>query len=57
VKRVKARKIIDELIQKTSIEAFIEDVIRVEKRLENGLITELRQLELELICAGKVRLT
>jgi hypothetical protein len=52
--RVKSRRVIDELIQKTSIEAFIEDVIVVEKRLDNGLISELRQLELELIYAGKV---
>lgn len=37
-----------------SIEAFIEDVVAVEKRLREGSIKDLRQLELELICAGKV---
>lgn len=51
---MKTHKIIDELIKKNSIEAFIEDVVDVEKRLNNGLIVELRQLELELVCAGKV---
>jgi hypothetical protein len=47
-------RIIDELIQKASIEAFIEDVVAVEQRLREGSITNLRRLELELICAGKV---
>ena len=47
-------RIIDELIQKVSIEAFIEDVVAVEQRLREGSITNLRELELELICAGKV---
>lgn len=52
--KVKTHKVIDDLIKKSSIEAFIEDVVDVEKRLNNGLITELRQLELELIRAGKL---
>jgi hypothetical protein len=47
-------QIVEKLIMKTSIEAFIEDVTDVERRLENGLITNIRELELELICAGKV---
>ncbi|KAH6667562.1 hypothetical protein B0J14DRAFT_489576 [Halenospora varia] len=46
--------IIDELIKTTSIEAFIEDVVKVEKRLDRGHITTIRELELELMCAGKV---
>ncbi|KAI9056105.1 hypothetical protein LZ554_001033 [Drepanopeziza brunnea f. sp. 'monogermtubi'] len=45
---------IEELIRKPRIEAFIEDVVRVEARLSQGLITSIRQLELELICAGKL---
>lgn len=52
--KVRSYKVIDVLIEKISIEAFIEDVVNVEKRLNNGLIKELRQLELQLICAGKV---
>ncbi|EKD14634.1 zinc finger protein [Drepanopeziza brunnea f. sp. 'multigermtubi' MB_m1] len=46
--------IIEELIRKPRIEAFIEDVVRVEARLSQGLISNIRQLELELICAGKL---
>jgi hypothetical protein len=46
--------IIDELITSISIEAFIEDVVKVEKRLNRGHITNVRELELELMCAGKV---
>ena len=52
--RTAKNRIIDELIQKISIEAFIEDVVAVEQRLQEGSIKDLRQLELELICAGKV---
>lgn len=52
--RTAKSRIIDELIQKVSIEAFIEDVVAVEKRLREGSIKYLRQLELELICAGKL---
>jgi len=52
-RKVKTR-VIDELIKMVSIEAFIEDVIRVEKQLNQGNITTIRELELELICAGKV---
>jgi hypothetical protein len=50
---VKSR-IIDELIQKTSVEAFIEDVVAAEKRVREGSVINLRQTELELLCAGKV---
>lgn len=52
--RTAKNRIIDELIQKISIEAFIEDVVAVEQRLQEGSIKNLRQLELELICAGKL---
>jgi hypothetical protein len=55
VNKVKSHRIIEKLIQKSSIEAFIEDVVEVEKRLDNGLISNLRQLELELVCSAKVR--
>lgn len=47
-------RVIDELIQKPSIEAFIEDVVQVERRLLQGQITSIRELELELMCAGKL---
>jgi hypothetical protein len=47
-------KVIDELIKAPSIEAFIEDVVKVETRLKRGRIRHVRHLELELMCAGKV---
>ena len=47
-------RIIDELIKNNSTVAFIEDVLAIDKRLDQGLVIELRQLELELICAGKL---
>ncbi|KAH8597680.1 hypothetical protein B0O99DRAFT_592243 [Bisporella sp. PMI_857] len=47
-------RIIEELFKNNSTVAFIEDVAMVNKRLDQGLIIELRQLELELICAGKL---
>ncbi|PVH84985.1 hypothetical protein DL98DRAFT_584044 [Cadophora sp. DSE1049] len=47
-------RVIDELIKKPRIEAFIEDVVNVEKRLHQSQITSIRDLELELICAGKL---
>jgi len=47
-------RIIDELIKNNATVAFIEDVASVDNRLAQGLIFELRQVELELICAGKV---
>ncbi|KAG9240107.1 hypothetical protein BJ878DRAFT_484148 [Calycina marina] len=47
-------RIINELIKNNSTVAFIQDVAGVNVRLEKGLIVELRQLELELICAGRV---
>lgn len=47
-------RILDELIKSVSIEAFIEDVVKVEKRLNRGHIANVRELELELMCAGKV---
>ena len=46
-------RIIDELIKNNATVAFIEDVASVDTRLAQGLIIELRQLELELILAGK----
>ena len=46
-------RVIDELIKKPRIEAFIEDVVNVETRLHQSQITSTRDLELELICAGK----
>ncbi|KAF4633305.1 hypothetical protein G7Y89_g4818 [Cudoniella acicularis] len=47
-------QVIDELIKTNSIEAFIEDVVKVEKRLNRGHIKNVRELELELMCAGKL---
>ncbi|KAG4442814.1 hypothetical protein IFR05_001695 [Cadophora sp. M221] len=47
-------RVIDELIKKPRIEAFIEDVVNVERRLHQGQIASVRDLELELICAGKL---
>jgi hypothetical protein len=49
-------RVIDELIKTRSIEAFDSDVVMIGKRLREGKITNTRQLELELICVGKVRL-
>jgi hypothetical protein len=46
-------RIIDQLIQQPSVEAFIEDIVEVERRLNNNLIVDLRQLELELIWVAK----
>ncbi|KAH9224712.1 hypothetical protein DL95DRAFT_516951 [Leptodontidium sp. 2 PMI_412] len=50
--RAKTR-VIDELIKKPRIEAFIEDVVNVERRLHQGQISSVRELELKLISAGK----
>ncbi|KAE8441712.1 hypothetical protein EG329_004541 [Mollisiaceae sp. DMI_Dod_QoI] len=47
-------KVIDELIKQNAIEAFIEDVVSVEKRLKHGQITSVRSLELDLIFSGKL---
>ncbi|KUJ23439.1 uncharacterized protein LY89DRAFT_182616 [Mollisia scopiformis] len=47
-------QVIDELIQIVGIEAFIEDVVTVERRLTQGQITSVRGLELDLIFAGKL---
>jgi hypothetical protein len=47
-------RVIDELIKTQSIEAFDENVVTIGRRLREGKITSTRQLELELICAGKV---
>lgn len=49
-------RVIDELIQNVGIEAFIEDVVSVERRLKHSQITSVRSLELDLIFAGKVSL-
>jgi hypothetical protein len=48
-------RVIDELIKTRSIEAFDGDVVKIGRRLREGKITNTRQLELELICVGKVR--
>jgi hypothetical protein len=48
-------RVIDELIKTRSIEAFDADVVTIGRRLREGKITSTRQLELELICAGKVK--
>jgi hypothetical protein len=47
-------RVVDKLITMNTIEAFIADVVGVEKRLQQGRISNVRELELELICAGKV---
>ncbi|KAF8853155.1 hypothetical protein BDZ45DRAFT_84538 [Acephala macrosclerotiorum] len=47
-------QVIDELIKKSGIEGFIEDVVSVERRLMQGQITSVRSLELDLIFAGKL---
>lgn len=43
------------LMSTPSLECFIKDVASVEKSLEEGHITTIRQLELELMWIGKVR--
>lgn len=48
-------RVVDELINKPSLRAFAGDVTAIGKRLGEGKITSTRQLELELICVGKVR--
>ena len=45
---------IEKLIQINTIVAFIADVVAVGKKLDGGRISSARELELELICAGKV---
>ncbi|RDL41012.1 uncharacterized protein BP5553_00991 [Venustampulla echinocandica] len=47
-------RVIEPLIKTASIEAFIEDVVKVEERLNRYHITSVRELELELMCAGKL---
>jgi hypothetical protein len=49
-------RVIDELIKTQSLEAFDRNVVTIRSRLQEGEITSTRQLELELICVGKVRL-
>jgi hypothetical protein len=49
-------RVIDELIKTQSIEAFDRDVVTIGRRLGEGKITSTRQLELELISIGKVRI-
>jgi hypothetical protein len=48
-------RVIDELIKIPSIRAFCGNVLTIGKRLSEGKIKSTRQLELELICVGKVR--
>ena len=43
-----------ELITINTLEAFIADVLTVQKKLEQGRIASVRQLELELNFAGRV---
>jgi hypothetical protein len=45
-------RVLDELFQKAP--AFIQEVVKIETRLLQGRIKGIRELELELICAGKV---
>jgi hypothetical protein len=45
-------RVLDELFQKSP--AFIQEVVKIETRLLQGQIKGIRELELELICAGKV---
>jgi hypothetical protein len=45
-------RVLDELFQKAP--AFIQEVVKIETRLLQGQIKGIRELELELICAGKV---
>ncbi|KAK2628098.1 hypothetical protein QTJ16_002744 [Diplocarpon rosae] len=45
--------VVERLISKPRNEAFVKDVISVERRLSQSRISTVRQLELELICAGK----
>ena len=49
-------RVIDKLITMNTLEAFIADVVDVEKSLQQGGITSIRQLELELMFIGKVSL-
>jgi hypothetical protein len=49
-------RVIDELIRTHAIEAFDANVVAIGRRLREGKITNTRQLELELICAGKASL-
>jgi len=49
-------RVIDELMRNQSVKAFNGDVATIGRRLQEGKITATRQLELELICVGKVRL-
>jgi hypothetical protein len=49
-------RVIDELLRNQSIKAFNGGVVTIGRRLQDGKITNTRQLELELICVGKVRL-
>jgi hypothetical protein len=52
--RAKTR-VLDELFQK--VPTFIQEVVKIETRLLQGQIRGIRELELELICAGKVSFT
>src|SRR4051794_32382599 len=47
-------RVIDKLITMSTIEAFISDVVDVEKKLHQGQISSIRQLELELVFNAKV---
>ncbi|PMD33171.1 hypothetical protein L207DRAFT_535229 [Hyaloscypha variabilis F] len=47
-------RVIDELLRNQSIKAFNGGVVTIGRRLQDGKITNTRQLELELICVGKL---
>lgn len=47
-------KVIDELTRAPSIEACAQDIATVKSRLSGGKIASIRDLELDLICVGKV---
>jgi len=47
-------KVIDDLIRTPSIEGFIQGIATIKDRLSRGKISSTRDLELELLCIGKV---
>ena len=47
-------RVIDEIVKDRSLETFHSNIAAIDIRLSQGKITTTRQLELELICAGKV---
>jgi hypothetical protein len=45
------------LTPEPSLEAFIDEVAAVEERVNGGRISTIREVQVELILAGRVRLT